>query len=277
MLQDKKLFIFDLDGVMYRNEDPISSALEAVKVLRNLGKIVVFQTNNATKTPEVVAKKLTQMGLSAQPSDIYTSAIIASQYLVKQYPHATIYTVGEQGLKTVFKDAGFKILNEEHPEIESLRKIPPEIRVAFVIVALDSEVTYNRLRVAMMLIQNGAEFYATNDDANFPASGTLWPGAGALVAFLQTALQRPPKQIFGKPYPEGLKGIVEKYRISPKDAVFIGDRLNTDILGGNRLGLTTVLIETGINTRADVKNVGSDQHPTYVYPTLVELIREHFS
>jgi 4-nitrophenyl phosphatase len=277
MFRDKKLFIFDLDGVMYRNDDPIPSALEAVKFLRKMGKIVIFQTNNATKTPEEVAKKLTRMGLSTLPSEIYTSAIIASQYLAMQYPHATIYTVGEPGLKIVFKNAGFIILNDEQPDVENLKKIPSEIRVDFVIVALDSGVTYNRLRVAMMLIQNGAEFFATNDDSNFPASGTFWPGAGAIVAFLQAALQRPPKKIFGKPHPEGLLGILEKLQISPNEAVFIGDRLNTDILGGNRVGLTTVLVETGINTREEIKNVGPDQHPHYVYSSLVELIREHFS
>jgi 4-nitrophenyl phosphatase len=276
MLKSKRLFIFDMDGVLYRTDDPIPTAHDAVKKLRALGKRVVFQTNNATKTPEEFATKLTRMGLPTDADDIFTSSVIAARNLGVKYPDGTAYIIGENGIITAMKNAGFTILNQIKPEIEFVNRLPPDLKADVVIVGLDSKVTYHKLRTGMMLINAGAHFYATNDDSNFPASGTLWPGAGALVAFLSTALGFPPREIFGKPHAAGLQGILTQFNISPADAVVIGDRLNTDILGGKRTGITTVLVETGINTRKDIPPDNPELHPDYLYADLSEMIHEHF-
>ena len=276
MLALKKTFIFDMDGVVYRDMEPIQSAIDAIKFLRTLGKKTIFMTNNATKTRESFAEKLENMGLPTPPSDIFTSAYIAAEALAKEYPNGKAYVVGEQGLKTAMKSQGFQIINEECPEIENMKNLPIDVVADFVISGMDTQVTYSKLRTAMMLVLKGAHYYASNDDANFPAPGTLWPGSGAIVAFLATALETPPRKVFGKPHIEATQSVLSALGTNAEDVVMIGDRLTTDILGGNRANITTVCVETGISARADLTKFPKEYHPTYFYPTLSEMINEHF-
>jgi 4-nitrophenyl phosphatase len=276
MLREKELFIFDMDGVVYRTNDPIISAINTIKELRQRGKKVVFQTNNATRTPEQFAEKLAKMDLNTDPTEIYTTPIIAANYLAPLYPQKIVYVIGENGIIMALKAKGFQILNELHPEIETVEKIPPGIYADIVLVGLDTAATYKKLRTAVMLINNGAHFYATNSDANFPASGALWPGAGAMVSFISTAILGHPKKDFGKPHPDGLETILNQYKIVKEKAVVIGDRLDTDILGGNRAGITTLLVETGINNRSDLVSRPLDQQPSYIVKDLTEMMQEYY-
>lgn len=276
MLREKELFIFDMDGVVYRTNDPIHSAIDVIKELRQLGKKVVFQTNNATRTPEQFAEKLAKMNLVTDPKDIFNTPTIAVNYLAPKYPNKIVYVIGENGIISALKTKNFQILNEMHPEIETIEKIPADIYADIVLVGMDTKVTYSKLRTAVMLINNGAEFYATNSDANFPASGTLWPGAGAIVSFISTAIIGHPKKDFGKPHPDGIESILASFNISKEKAVVIGDRLDTDILGGNRAGIITVFVETGINNRNEIKSRPIEQHPTYIVGNLIEMMEKYY-
>jgi 4-nitrophenyl phosphatase len=271
-LQKKKLFIFDLDGVIYRGNRPIPSAVKALKRLREQKKEIVFLTNNSSKSSEMVASKLHQMEIQVTPSQIFTSGLITAINLSQQYPQARVYCVGGEGLYETMFDYGFDILNRTWPDLEISPSIPEDIKADLVVVGWDPAVTYGKLRTAMMLVLHGAHFYATNDDASFPAPGTLWPGAGANVAFLSTALEQPPRKIFGKPHSDGILEILKNYHVEPTDAVMIGDRLTTDILGGNNAGIETVLVETGVHTRADVQKYPDETHPTYIYPDLIQML-----
>ncbi|UYP45013.1 hypothetical protein NEF87_001298 [Candidatus Lokiarchaeum ossiferum] len=277
MLKKKDLFIFDMDGVLYRTSEPIPSGIACVKKLRDLGKIVVFLTNNSSKTPENFAQKLYDMGLQVESELIYTSATITAMQLSSQYRNAQVYVIGEHGLYQALKDQGFTVLNEIYPNIEDLTIIPEDLTADLVVVGWDTHVNYNKFRVAMMLILKGAQFYATNDDASFPAPGTFWPGSGANVAFLSTALGKAPEKIFGKPFPDGIQTILQHYHKDPDSAVLVGDRLSTDILGGNHAKITTVFVETGINSHDDVSRVSEEQKPTYTFPLLSDMIDKYFS
>jgi len=273
MLKNKKLFIFDLDGVIYRTSEPIPSGIRAVQKLHSLGKQVVFLTNNSSKSRESYKEFLSQIGIMCEIKDIFTSGYLTAQILSSLYPSAKIFVIGEEGLISELKLEGFKILNEEFPNNENEELIPNNITADLVVVGWDRKVTYNKLRTAMTLINNGAKFYATNDDASFPApNNQLWPGTGAIVAFLSTALNKKPEKIFGKPNPDGILSILKNYNISPSEAILIGDRLNTDILGGNRAGIVTIAVETGVNNRQDLVNTPQEQHPTYFFTNLDELI-----
>jgi len=265
-----------MDGVVYRDVEPIQSAIDGILKLRSIGKKTVFMTNNATKTRESFAEKLEKMGLPTPPEDIFTSANIAAQALAKEYPHGKAYVVGEQGLRSAMKSHGFQIINEEHPEIETMKKVPEDIMADVVISGMDWNATYSKLRMAMMLVLKGAHYYASNDDPNFPAPGTLWPGSGAIVAFLSTAIDEPPRKVFGKPHVEATLSVLSQLGIKTEDAVMVGDRLTTDILGGNRAKLTTVCVETGISKRSDLPKFPIEYHPTFFYPTLAEMLEEHF-
>ena len=271
-LQKKKLFIFDLDGVIYRGNTPIPSAVEALQRLREQKKEIVFLTNNSSKSQEAVASKLHRMGIQVTQSQIFTSGLITAINLSQLYPQARVYCVGGVGLLETMFNYGFEVLNRTWPDLERSPEIPNGIQADLVVVGWDPAVTYGKLRTAMMLVLRGAHFYATNDDASFPAPGTLWPGAGANVAFLSTALEHPPQKIFGKPHPEGILEILNRYHISPEEAVMVGDRLTTDILGGNRAGVDTILVETGVHTREDTQKYPADTFPTYVFHDLMKML-----
>jgi len=271
-LQNKKLFIFDLDGVIYRGSTPIPSAIEALKRLREQKKEIVFLTNNSSKTGETVASKLHRMGIQVTSSQVFTSGLITAINLSQMYPQARVYCVGGDGLQETLFDYGFEILNRTWPGLELSSVIPENIQADLVVVGWDPSVTYKRLRTAMMLVLNGARFYATNDDASFPAPGTMWPGAGANVASLSTALDQSPQKIFGKPNPEGILEILKNFQVEPIDAVMVGDRMSTDILGGNRARIDTVLVETGVHTHADLEKFPDEMHPTFIYQNLVRML-----
>ncbi|QEE17561.1 HAD-IIA family hydrolase [Promethearchaeum syntrophicum] len=274
MLENKKLFILDMDGVIFLGQkEPIPSGIRAVQKLRSMGKQVVFLTNNSSKSRDSYKQFLSHIGITCEIEDIYTSGYLTAQILSRLYPSATIFVIGEEGLISELKLEGFKILNEEFPNVENEELIPNNMEADLVVVGWDRKVTYNKLRTAMTLIKKGAKFYATNDDASFPApNNQLWPGTGAIVAFLSTALNEKPEKIFGKPNPEGILSVLKNYNILPSEAVLIGDRLNTDILGGNRAGIVTIAVETGINNRKDLVNTPHDQHPTYFFTNLDELL-----
>lgn len=270
-LQEKDLFIFDMDGVLYRVNDPIDSGIRAVKELRKRGKKVAFLTNNSTKTKIKFLNKLETMGLKAQESEIFTAAYLSAEKLAELYPGGKVFYIGEDGLRTALESKGFKILNLLYPELNNIPQIPEDISADFVIVGMDTGLTYNKFRTAMMLILKGADFYGTNADTSFPAPGTLWPGSGAGIAFISAAVDRKPKKIFGKPEPEGVFSVLDAYGISPDKSVVVGDRLNTDIWGGNNAGVATVLVETGINSRSDAMACPEGQRPTFIFKSLDEL------
>lgn len=278
MLKNKKLFIFDIDGTLCTGtKEPIPSGIRAVQKLRSLGKQVVFLTNNSSKSRESYKELLSQLRINCEIKDIFTSGYLTAQILSRLYPSAKIFVIGEEGLISELKLEGFKILNEEFPNIENAESIPNNIRADLVVVGWDRKVTYNKFRTAMILIKNGAKFYATNDDASFPApNNQIWPGTGAIIAFLSTALNEKPVKIFGKPNTEGILSILRIYKTLPNEAILIGDRLNTDILGGNRARITTIAVETGVNNRKDLLKAPKEQHPTYFFSNLDEFIKSTF-
>ncbi len=277
LLKNKNLFIFDMDGILWNSMEPIPSGIRAVQKLSTLGKQVVFLTNNSSKSRKSYKELLSQLGISCEIKDIFTSGYLTAKILSHLYPSAKIFVIGEEGLISELKLEGFKILNEEFPDLENKESIPINVEADLVVVGWDRKVTYNKFRTAMTLIKNGAKFYATNDDASFPApNNQLWPGTGAIVAFLSTALNEKPENIFGKPNPDGILSILRINKMLPDEAVLIGDRLNTDILGGNRAGITTIAVETGINNRQDLLKAPKEQHPTHFFTNLDELIKRTF-
>jgi HAD superfamily hydrolase (TIGR01450 family) len=277
MIKDKKLFIFDLDGVVYRETEPIDSAIKVINRLQQKGKKIAFFTNNSTKTVEDYEQKLIKMRLKIEKSQIFTSTVLATSYLKGIYPNAKVYLIGEQGLKTTLIRAGFQILNDQMPELESIKEIPPNIKADLVIVGLDTAATYAKLRTAMRFIRLGAHYYATNDDQDLPVPEGYSPGAGALVAFLNTCAKTNPRKIFGKPYPEGFQGILSAYKMSSNETIMIGDRLETDITGGNQSKMETICVGTGIASKEECARAKGLMIPTYFYNDLEEMWNKEFN
>lgn len=223
-----RTLLIDLDGVVYRGDTALPGAAEAISALPGLGIRYGFVTNNATLTPGQYQAKLADLGISAGPDDVTTSAVATAEYLGSVAPSGgRVLAVGEAGLREALSGAGFSLV-EADPD--------------FVVVSLDRHATYERLAAACMAILNGARFIGTNADRAYPVEGGLWPGAGALLAVLQTATGVEPT-IIGKPEPTLIRVALRRLDGDPSSAANVGDQLETDVAAGKAAGIATILVE----------------------------------
>ncbi|MGZ5318765.1 MAG: HAD-IIA family hydrolase [Actinomycetota bacterium] len=244
-------FLFDLDGVLYRGDEPVPGAPEVVAALRALGKGIAFVTNNSSRTPETVVARLRSVGIPADPGEVETSALTTAALLAERgVPDA--YVIGGEGVRRALAEAGISVLEGE-----------PGTAGA-VVVGFDPEVDYGTLRRASLLVQAGVPFIATNPDASFPAgNGERWPGAGALVAAVETTTGIR-AEVIGKPNAPILRAALA--RAGGGRPLMIGDRLDTDIAGAVTMGWPSFLVLTGISSRGDIPAFGFA--PTYVWDDL---------
>lgn len=250
--------LFDLDGVLYRGDEPVPGAPETMEALRQTGARIVFLTNNSSRTPERFSAKLVAMGISADPSEIITSAIATADLLASR-GGGTAYVIGGEGVSSALANAGLEVLDGEPASAD------------LVVVGIDDDLTYARLRTACVLIQRGARFVATNSDRTFPANdGELWPGAGALVAAVTTATGVE-AEVVGKPYAPLFEAAL--LRSGGASPLVIGDRLDTDIAGAGALGWDSLLVLTGVSTEDEL--AVSPFRPTYVADDVTALLQEH--
>jgi 4-nitrophenyl phosphatase len=249
--------IFDMDGVFYRGEQPLPGARDVLPALRRAGLSYILLTNNATLTPEDVARKLSRMGIVASPEAILTSAAATAEYLCEHHPSGGgVYVIGEQALvSTIGSAPGFR-LDGWQPD--------------FVVVGLDRRFDYGAMQRACSAIRRGARFIATNTDATLPVEGgEFWPGAGSIVASIRTCSGIEPL-VIGKPAIYMADMALRRLELPPERVLCVGDRLDTDILFGARAGLPTALVLTGVSARADIP--GAAATPDYIFEDLPALL-----
>ncbi|MFX1570201.1 MAG: HAD-IIA family hydrolase [Promethearchaeota archaeon] len=238
-LKDIKLAIFDLDGVIYRGDALIPNAEKVIKEFKNLSIKVVYNSNNSTATRQTYVERLETFNIKSKINDFYTSASITSAEITKLKQNANIYVIGEKGLRSELQASGHTIITKPRDFKE----------IDFVIVGLDRDFKYSNLAIAQKCILEGnAQFYATNADSTLPVARGLKPGAGVMVNALKTCTGKEPVKIFGKPEPFGIEMILNDTKISAENTVIFGDRLNTDVLAGNRAGIKTIVVLTGVTT-----------------------------
>ncbi|MFN8140519.1 MAG: HAD-IIA family hydrolase [Fimbriimonadales bacterium] len=246
------LYVFDLDGVLYRGDELIPGAVETVAQLRSEQKLVRFLTNNSSETRESRAQKLTAMGFEATPQEVYTSAFGASKILGA----TSAFVVGEEGLREELHSGGTKVITQ-HDFAE------------WVVVGICWNFTYQMLDEAQRRIRDGSKFMATNRDNTFPDSGgRIKPGAGSIVSAIEAAAGRPPDVVVGKPEPFLLEHILVDASIGPDKCLVIGDRLDTDVACANRAGCDSALVLTGVTSRDELDS--QPNKPTYVTSSLAE-------
>lgn len=251
-------YFIDLDGTMYKGKEKIPSAPGFIHRLRQAGKQVMFLTNNSTKTPAEVATNLqTNHGIEAYPEEVYTSALATADYLkanVKERPK-TAYVVGEEGLKVAIQAAGFTLT---------------PTKPSYVVVGLDTQVTYQKLETAVLDILAGATFVGTNADSNLPNEKGLTPGAGSLIKLVEyaTTVGGVKPIMIGKPETLIMELALKRSGLKSDQVVMVGDNYRTDILAGIHSQMDTLLVYTGVSTPEQVaKQV---QQPTHTVRTLDE-------
>ena len=251
-----------MDGVLYRGAEVLPGVKELLDALTLRERPVMLATNNSMSTPEAYERKLAAMGLDIPASAVITSALATRDYLLRTLPEgAGIYVIGMPALREqLFGGTPFHPVQygEEQP--------------AAVVIGLDLEFTYAKLKAAHEAIQRGALFIATNADSTLPTEAGLVPGAGSIVAALAAATgQRP--IVIGKPETPMLEMAMIRMGAQPEETVMLGDRLDTDILAGERAGMPTVLVLTGVSTREDLGS--AEALPDVVVsdlPSLVEAL-----
>ena len=249
--KDIELAIFDLDGVIYRGDKLIVDSDKVITALKELRVKVVYNSNNSTITRQMYVKRLKGFNIESNILDFYTSASITASEITKLKQNATIYIIGEMGLVEELEMCGHEVVNTEsnHKEVD------------FVVVGLDRALTYAKLAFAQRCILEGnAKFYATNEDTTLPVATGLLPGAGVMVNAVETCTNQRPVKIFGKPNPEGIQSILKNTNSNPRCSVIFGDRLNTDILAGNRASINTALVLTGVTEISDVEKLRGEKN-----------------
>ncbi|HFO0707704.1 TPA: TIGR01457 family HAD-type hydrolase, partial [Streptococcus pyogenes] len=225
-----KGYLIDLDGTIYQGKNRIPAGERFIKRLQEKGIPYLLVTNNTTRTPEMVQSMLAkQFNVETGIETIYTATMATVDYMNDMNRGKTAYVIGETGLKSAIAAAGY-IEELENP--------------AYVVVGLDSQVTYEMLAIATLAIQKGALFIGTNPDLNIPTERGLMPGAGALNALLEAATRVKPVFI-GKPNAIIMNKSLEVLGIQRSEAVMVGDNYLTDIMAGIQNDIATILVTTG--------------------------------
>jgi 4-nitrophenyl phosphatase len=230
--------ILDMDGVLWRDTQPIGNLPVIFRRLDANNIRVVLATNNSTRTVQQYQEKARGFGVNLEPWQIVTSSQAAAQYLAKPYPEGgCVYVVGEQALVDTLQEAGFTF-GKDDP--------------VAVVAGLDRNLTYDKLRNATRFIRAGAWFLATNSDRTLPTPEGLVPGAGAVLAAIQAATDVHPI-IAGKPSPAMYEIALKRLGTSPQETIIVGDRIETDIIGGQQIGCLTSLVLSGVTDKSSAQ------------------------
>jgi 4-nitrophenyl phosphatase len=245
--------IIDMDGVLYRGDKPLPRLHDFFAFMRQKPIPFILATNNSTRTSQQYVDKLERMGVQVSPEEILTSGQTLARVLVREYPAGTrVHVFGMQALRDTMVEEGFVLADED---------------VDLVVASMDREVTYEKLKRASLLIRGGARFYATNLDPTVPTEEGMAPGTGSLIMAIRTATAVKPRAT-GKPEPAMFNLAMDQMGAKPETTAMIGDRLDTDILGAQRAGLTSIFVLSGSNTRTEAEAFG----PDFVFEDIADLL-----
>lgn len=248
-----KGYLIDLDGTIYKGRERIPAGERFIQRLQEQEIPYLLVTNNTTRTPQMVQDMLAQQFNIQTPLEtIYTATMATVDYMKDIDRGQTVYVIGETGLKSAISEAGY-IEDKENP--------------AYVVVGLDSQVTYDMLATATLAIAKGALFIGTNPDLNIPTERGLMPGAGSLVALLEAATRVKPVFI-GKPNAIIMNKALDILQVKRSEAIMVGDNYLTDIMAGIQNDIASLLVTTGFTKAEEVPNLPIQ--PDYVVASLDE-------
>jgi HAD superfamily hydrolase (TIGR01457 family) len=258
-LCDKKLFLLDMDGTLYLDNDLFDGTIDFLNQVKLNGGRYLFVTNNSSKSTDVYVSKLKRLGIEADHDDFLTSTDATIIYLTQKFPGRKFYCIGTKSFEEQLKAAGVIITTEREDDVFGI------------IMGNDNELTFKKLEDACILLLNDIEYIATNPDWVCPTSFGYVPDCGSIAEMLWRATGKKPIFI-GKPQPEMLNLAIEKFGYSKDECVMIGDRVYTDIAAGYNAGVDTVFVLSGEGTMADLKTTSTP--PTYIRNNIKEVFEE---
>ncbi len=257
-LNNIQALAIDMDGVLWRGDTPLPGLSKFFNFLEKRSIPFVLATNNAGKTPAQYQQKLANFGVALNPENVMTSSLATAAYLKREFNNGgSVYLIGGDGIRQAMRGAGFTVVNDAGRPVEA------------VVAGIDFNLSYDKLKYAVLLIQRGAQFIGTNGDVTFPAEEGYYPGAGSILAAIQAATGVKPVTI-GKPEALMFELAMQKMGSRPNHTAIVGDRLETDILGGQRAGLKTILVTTGVDNEDSIAQKGIQ--PDAIFSGIDELV-----
>ena len=247
-------YVVDVDGVLTRGTHPLPGAIDALCTLQARARVVLL-TNNSTRSRTDLASHLCALGFAVAADDVFATSYLAAHYLRDLAGAAHVWVVGEEGLRSELAQAG-----------HHLTARPTD--AAWVVVGMDRNLSYATLNQALQALLAGARLLVTNEDATYPTARGLVPGAGAIVGALR-GMGYAPAAVIGKPSPLAFEIALRELGKPKEKVLVVGDRLETDIAGGNAAGMDTVLVLSGVSSPLDLAR--SAIQPTWVAASFADL------
>jgi len=249
-------FIFDLDGTIYRGSHLIPDADVTINHLKELNKKLIFISNKTTGTVKDYFNFLTGKGLIISEDEIVNSTLVIKKYLNNNFYDGSFFAIGEEIFINEIEQAGLHFSSN-----------PEDIDI--LIVTLDRTLDYDKLEIAARSLENGAKFFAANIDDTCPVDDGEVLDAGATISALEKRTHRKLEQHFGKPSEFMFEEINNRLNIDLSKLLLVGDRLETDIAMGNKFGVDTALVSTGVKYYPNgIDNV----KPTYYLNSVADLL-----
>jgi NagD protein len=247
-------YLIDMDGVLVHGRRPIPGAREFLDRLRGAGSKFLVLTNNSMYTPGDLSHRLRSNGLEASPEHVFTSAMATAAFLRSQNPSGgTAFVIGESGLTEAMHGAGFVL---------------SDTGVQYVVLGETHSYNLDIITRGIQLIADGARFIATNPDAAFPRDAGMTPACGAMAALMEKA-SGVPAFFIGKPNPLMMRTALNHLDVHSENTIMVGDNMATDIIGGVEAGMETILVLSGVTSRASIGRYA--YQPTHVVDSVADL------
>ena len=258
-LKEKKLFLLDMDGTLYLDDDLFPCTIPFLNAIKEKGGRYLFLTNNSSKSVKVYIEKLARLGIPATEEDFFTSTMATCVYLNEHYHGQKIYAAGTAAFRQELAEAGFPVTDRLEEDVDCL------------LMGNDSELTFQKLEDACILLGRDVTYLATNPDWVCPTAYGYVPDCGSVSEMLYNATKRRPTFI-GKPEPTMALLAMEKTGFKPEETAMIGDRLYTDIACGVNAGIHSIFVLSGEGTMEDVET--SETKPEFIYKNIRELYED---
>ena len=271
------LLLVDLDGVVYRGDQPVPGVAAVLMARANAGDDVVYVTNNSMHYRADYVTRLTELGAPVAADRIVSAPRATALYLQEHHPEVRrVLAVGASGLDRELRDVGIEVVNAgfaaERMSREGIDGVAAAGAPQAVVAGVDPQLTYMRIAAAADCIRAGARFIATNRDPIYPVERGLRPGAGSIIAAIEVASGVTPL-VIGKPQPLLMEEAAHAVGRDPTEAIVIGDGILTDLAAANAVGARTILMLTGVTTGAALEALPSAEQPFKVAADAAELER----